>query len=259
MAAEQGTARRGASRAPRREAAEAESLRTTPRAGTDGEASTAGVIGCLLERLETDGRGLTTGEAARRLQVVGPNAILEVRRSLLAELTAFFWGPIPWMIEAADPAADSPIVSILLVSNATVGLRDDGTGGRHRGGDLLRQDHAPGGDRPARFPLPKGGPRHRRLPHLPDRRLGAHAGAGRALPGGRSATSFGGGVAGCHDPSRCRASGRVSFRGIRRRRCATWPRTQIFSWWARAAGVPLPPSRSGPWPTSVPITALVPS
>ena len=48
----------------------------------------------LLERLDTDGRGLTSVEAAKRLEKLGPNAIGEERRSALGELATYFWGPI---------------------------------------------------------------------------------------------------------------------------------------------------------------------
>jgi H+-transporting ATPase len=79
-------------------------------------------------RLDTDGGGLSSAEAQRRLASVGPNAI-EERRKGLSELAPFFWGPIPWMIEVALVLsallrhwADVAIVGILLVVNAGVGF-----------------------------------------------------------------------------------------------------------------------------------------
>lgn len=88
----------------------------------------------LLEHLDTDGRGLTVAEAARRLEAVGPNALGEEHRSALTELALFFWGPIPWMIEVADLLSgilrhwdDVIIVSILLVFNAAVGFWQEHT------------------------------------------------------------------------------------------------------------------------------------
>ena len=99
----------------------------TPALAGDG-------VGPLLERLHTDGRGLTADEATRRLEEVGPNAVLEARRSVLAELAAFFWGPIPWMIEVADVLSailrhwdDVIIVSVLLLFNAGVGFWQEHT------------------------------------------------------------------------------------------------------------------------------------
>ena len=86
-------------------------------------------VDSVLARLETSRQGLSAGEAARRLTETGPNAIPEKHRSVLAELGAFFWGPIPWMIEVALVLsailrhwADTIIVGVLLVFNAAVGF-----------------------------------------------------------------------------------------------------------------------------------------
>jgi H+-transporting ATPase len=83
----------------------------------------------VLDELGVDGGGLSSAEAARRLESLGPNAIEEHRRGVLAQLASFFWGPIPWMIEVAVVLsailrhwADVAIVSILLVVNAVVGF-----------------------------------------------------------------------------------------------------------------------------------------
>ena len=91
-------------------------------------------LGRLLERLDTDGKDLTGAAASRRLASVGRNAFAEERQSVLAELAAFFWGPIPWMIEVADVLSgilrhwdDVTIVSILLVFNAVVGFWQEHT------------------------------------------------------------------------------------------------------------------------------------
>ena len=46
-------------------------------------------------------KGLTAAEASARLEQYGPNALAEKRTSTLHRLTRYFWGPIPWMIEAA--------------------------------------------------------------------------------------------------------------------------------------------------------------
>jgi H+-transporting ATPase len=47
-------------------------------------------------------RGLTSKEAAQRLAEEGENAIAEEHVSAFSKLLSFFWGPIPWMIEAAS-------------------------------------------------------------------------------------------------------------------------------------------------------------
>ena len=46
-------------------------------------------------------RGLASTEAASWLAKFGPNALEEKKTSQWSVLFGFFWGPIPWMIEAA--------------------------------------------------------------------------------------------------------------------------------------------------------------
>ena len=76
--------------------------------------------------------GLSSTEAQARLAQTGPNAIAEVRTSLLARLLAYFWGPIPWMIEiaAALSAAvghweDFGVIAAMLLINAGVGFFEE--------------------------------------------------------------------------------------------------------------------------------------
>src|ERR1035438_1325848 len=45
--------------------------------------------------------GLTQAEAERRLTQYGYNELPEKKRHPLLEFLSHFWGPIPWMIEAA--------------------------------------------------------------------------------------------------------------------------------------------------------------
>jgi len=45
--------------------------------------------------------GLSSAEAKKRLDQYGPNALEEKKKNELAVFLGFFWGPIPWMIEAA--------------------------------------------------------------------------------------------------------------------------------------------------------------
>jgi len=73
--------------------------------------------------------GLTEAEAARRLAEYGENALAEQRVGTLERLAGFFWGPIPWMIEAAALLsglvrhwADLAIIVIMLLVNAGVGF-----------------------------------------------------------------------------------------------------------------------------------------
>ena len=83
----------------------------------------------ILARLQTRPEGLTSEEARQRLARFGPNALAEHRRSPLPKLLGYFWGPIPWMIEAAALLsalvghwADLVIILVLLVFNSAVGF-----------------------------------------------------------------------------------------------------------------------------------------
>ncbi len=74
-------------------------------------------------------RGLSSEEAARRLAQHGPNALREEHASVARRLLSYFWGPIPWMIEAAALLsaivrhwADLVIIFALLLVNAVVGF-----------------------------------------------------------------------------------------------------------------------------------------
>ena len=73
--------------------------------------------------------GLSSSEATSRLQKYGANEIVEEKRSRLLSFLHFFWGPIPWMIEAAAIISaviqhweDLGIITILLAINAIVGF-----------------------------------------------------------------------------------------------------------------------------------------
>lgn len=74
-------------------------------------------------------RGLSSAEAARRLQQYGPNALEEKKVSFIRMLLGYFWGPIPWMIEVAAILSalvrhwpDFFIIIALLIFNAGVGF-----------------------------------------------------------------------------------------------------------------------------------------
>ena len=79
-----------------------------------------------------DADGLSSTEAAERLQRYGPNAIEEERHSILLEVLSHFWGPIPWMIEAAlvltaatGKWLDFVIILALLLLNGGVGFWEE--------------------------------------------------------------------------------------------------------------------------------------
>lgn len=89
-----------------------------------------GLPGGLPGELSTDlSTGLNGTEAAERLARYGPNALAERHSSALQHFLSFFWGPIPWMIEAAGLIAaavqhwaDVAIIFAMLLINAAVGF-----------------------------------------------------------------------------------------------------------------------------------------
>ena len=85
-----------------------------------------------LKRLETSIEGLGAGEARRRLERYGANALPEESASALLKFLSYFWGPIPWMIEVAAVLsallqhwADLGIIGTLLLFNAVVGFWEE--------------------------------------------------------------------------------------------------------------------------------------
>lgn len=86
-------------------------------------------VSAVLADLHTDADGLSTQEAARRLDEHGPNALPEERKSTLVAILSYFWGPIPWMIEVAAVLSaavrhwdDLVVIMVLLVFNGAVGF-----------------------------------------------------------------------------------------------------------------------------------------
>ena len=82
----------------------------------------------MLKKLEANQNGLSSSEAEKRLQQYGPNEIQEKKVNPLLKFLRYFWGPIPWMIEAAvimsaviQRWADFAIILTLLMVNAIVG------------------------------------------------------------------------------------------------------------------------------------------
>jgi H+-transporting ATPase len=98
----------------------------------------------LLSKLSASKTGLSSSEAEKRLQQYGPNEIPEKKANPLIKFLTYFWGPIPWMIEAAVIMSaiiqhwpDFGIISTLLLVNAVVGFWQE-----HKAGnaiELLKQ------------------------------------------------------------------------------------------------------------------------
>ncbi len=83
----------------------------------------------LLTQLESSPNGLSGSEAQARLDKYGYNEIAEKKTNPLLKFLSYFWGPIPWMIEAAAVLSaiihhweDFWIIFALLLLNAIVGF-----------------------------------------------------------------------------------------------------------------------------------------
>ena len=83
----------------------------------------------LFTRLDSNAQGLSEAEAQTRLAQYGPNALQEKKLNPILKFLSYFWGPIPWMIEAAAVLSaivrhwdDLSIILILLLFNAVVGF-----------------------------------------------------------------------------------------------------------------------------------------
>jgi H+-transporting ATPase len=76
--------------------------------------------------------GLSSAEAAKRLAQYGENVIAEKHVGVLERIFAYFWGPIPWMIEIAAALsgvaqrwADFIVIMAMLLINAAVGFFEE--------------------------------------------------------------------------------------------------------------------------------------
>jgi H+-transporting ATPase len=91
------------------------------------------------KRLASSSDGLTQAEAQKRLAQYGPNEIEEKKTNDLLKFLTYFWGPIPWMIEAAVILSaiarhwpDFAIILLLLLANAVVGFWEE-----HQAGNVI--------------------------------------------------------------------------------------------------------------------------
>ena len=83
--------------------------------------------------------GLSQVEAQKRLTQYGPNEIAEKKTNQFLKFLSYFWGPIPWMIEAAVILSgvvrhwlDFFIILLLLCSNAVVAFWEE-----HQAGNAI--------------------------------------------------------------------------------------------------------------------------
>ena len=84
------------------------------------------------KQLGSSADGLSQAEAAKRLVRYGPNEIEEKKTNELLKFLRYFWGPIPWMIEAAVVLSgvlqhwpDFIIILVLLFANALIGFWEE--------------------------------------------------------------------------------------------------------------------------------------
>jgi H+-transporting ATPase len=86
----------------------------------------------LQKKLSSSPEGLAQSEAQRRLAQYGYNEITEKETNAFLKFLTYFWGPIPWMIEAAVILSglvqhwpDFFIILTLLAANAGVGFWEE--------------------------------------------------------------------------------------------------------------------------------------
>src|SRR5262249_16473486 len=107
---------------------EAAPVSTTPASAADASAA----IAAAFQKADSTPKGLSSQEAAARLQRFGRTALdarADTRGTMLA---GYFWGPLPWMIEAAALISalrgdwpDFAVVAGMLLYNAVVGFWQD--------------------------------------------------------------------------------------------------------------------------------------
>jgi len=90
----------------------------------------------VQKRLDSSPNGLTQAEAEKRLAKDGPNEIAQKKSNAFLKFLTYFWGPIPWMIEAAVILSgvvkhwpDFFIILVLLMSNAAVAFWEERAAG----------------------------------------------------------------------------------------------------------------------------------
>jgi H+-transporting ATPase len=93
----------------------------------------------LQAKLGSSPYGLSQAEAQKRLTRYGPNEIEEKETNPFLKFLTYFWGPIPWMIEAAVILSalarhwpDFAIILLLFVANAVVGFWEE-----HQAGNAI--------------------------------------------------------------------------------------------------------------------------
>nr|WP_259736267.1 plasma-membrane proton-efflux P-type ATPase [Synechococcus sp. CS-1329] len=93
----------------------------------------------LQDKLKSSAEGLSQSEAVRRLTEYGRNELADKKTNQILKFFTYFWGPIPWMIEAAVILSalaqhwpDFAIILVLLLANAVVGFWEE-----HQAGNAI--------------------------------------------------------------------------------------------------------------------------
>jgi H+-transporting ATPase len=96
-------------------------------------------LAALQKALASSPDGLRQAEAQKRLAQYGPNELEEKKTNPFLQFLGYFWGPIPWMIEAAVILSaidrhwpDFFIILVLLLANAVVGFWEE-----HQAGNAI--------------------------------------------------------------------------------------------------------------------------
>jgi H+-transporting ATPase len=108
----------------------------SPKPATSSTDSVAALGSASLEALQSELKvtddGLSQAEAQARLRQYGYNELPEEKTNPLLKFLSYFWGPIPWMIEAAAILSavvrhweDFAIILALLLMNAGVGFWEE--------------------------------------------------------------------------------------------------------------------------------------
>ncbi|MBJ7900876.1 MAG: plasma-membrane proton-efflux P-type ATPase [Cyanobacteria bacterium RI_101] len=93
-------------------------------------------LDAVLSQLGASRTGLSAAEAQGRLAQYGYNELPEKKVSAFELLLSYFWGPMPWMIEAAiilcalvGDWVDFGIIGALLIGNALIGFFEEKSAG----------------------------------------------------------------------------------------------------------------------------------
>ncbi|CED82490.1 plasma membrane h()-atpase 1 [Phaffia rhodozyma] len=97
----------------------------------------------VFQLLQCDENGLTSAEAARRIEIFGPNKLAETSENAFLQFLSFMWNPLSWVMEGAALVAialsngggrppdwqDFVGIVLLLLINSTIGFVEERNAG----------------------------------------------------------------------------------------------------------------------------------